>query len=893
MEGLSDEGRSIYELLRHEFSNDLDDTLRTHGESLLKSMSKMMERNNTMLDGLMSARANGIREELAIDLEQIRSDLYKTKSQEHDPKFDAATSSRNAVLGRGATATSALGFDNEHRGKAHNIYVPPLVRGARNSGFSPRNFSPWDYPSVDTAEYNLFSLHLELPKFDGTSPRLWQNRCEDQFKLWGTPTSPWLSLVTAQFEGAAARWLESIQRRMPNSSWSELCEALQNRFGRNQHQTLLRRLFRIAQTTIVEDYVERFAELCDQLTAYEEAPNSLHNITRFLDGLKPGIRMVVALQKPKDRDAAYELALLHEELGEVYNPTTFPATRRSAPSASITNSKPQKSDEKRAESVSSTNQEDKWTAMRNYRKSKGLCFVCGEKWAKDHVCKSTVQLHFVQEMIDQLQAQSVESSDSDSEQQTQSSVYSIKLSTAAMGKEPEAPILQLEIELQGHKFQFLVDSGSTHSFLDAQYKYLEGVSTIKTLTVTVAGGSTIQCQQQIEELPVIDELLDELAGAAWFTKLDLRAGYHQISGTVPTPTNVKEVRGFLGLSGYYRKFIKHYGMISKPLTELLKKGVPFVWTTVTETAFTTLKKALVEARVLALAQFDKPFVIETDACDSGIGDVLMQEGHPLAYVSKALGPKNRALSVYEKEYLAILLAVDQWRPYLQFQQFSIRTDQKSLQAKPEIVKYPGLLSPLPVPSKAWETVTMDFISGLPHSYQFDYIFVVIDKFTEYGHFMALKHPFSAQKVAEVFLDNIYKLHGMPEYIVSYRDPVFSSNFWQALVHRTGTQLNMSTAYHPATVGQTERVNQQIECYLRSFISSHPSKWSKWLSQCEFWYNTNWHSAVGKSPFEVLYGYSPRYFGIAASDTVAPMDILQWLKDREVVVASVKQHLLRA
>ena len=98
----------------------------------------------------------------------------------------------------------------------------------------------------------------------------------------------------------------------------------------------------------------------------------------------------------------------------------------------------------------------------------------------------------------------------------------------------------------------------------------------------------------------------------------------------------------------------------------------------TDLAFNTLKQALEEAPVLALPQFDKPFVIETDACDTGIGAVLMQEGHPLAYVSKALGPKNRALSVYEKEYMAILLAVQQWRPYLQMQHFVIKTNQKSL-----------------------------------------------------------------------------------------------------------------------------------------------------------------------------------------------------------------------
>jgi hypothetical protein len=103
---------------------------------------------------------------------------------------------------------------------------------------------------------------------------------------------------------------------------------------------------------------------------------------------------------------------------------------------------------------------------------------------------------------------------------------------------------------------------------------------------------------------------------------------------------------------------------------------------------------------------------------------------------------------------------------------------------------------------------------------------------------------------------------------------------------------MSTANHPETDGQTERVNQSIECYLRCFISAHPQQWSKWLSLCEFWYNNNWHSSLGKTPFQVIYGREPRYFGITATDTVAPGDIQDWLRERTLVLDSVKQHLLR-
>jgi len=142
----------------------------------------------------------------------------------------------------------------------------------------------------------------------------------------------------------------------------------------------------------------------------------------------------------------------------------------------------------------------------------------------------------------------------------------------------------------------------------------------------------------------------------------------------PVPTNVKDVRGFLGLAGYYRKFVQYFGAIAKPMTELLKKGTVFVWTSIHQTAFDQLKQALTTALVLQLPDFSKLFIIETNASAKGIGAVLQQEGHPIAYISKALGPKNQGLSTYEKECLTILMVVDHWRSYLQHAKFHIKTD---------------------------------------------------------------------------------------------------------------------------------------------------------------------------------------------------------------------------
>jgi hypothetical protein len=145
----------------------------------------------------------------------------------------------------------------------------------------------------------------------------------------------------------------------------------------------------------------------------------------------------------------------------------------------------------------------------------------------------------------------------------------------------------------------------------------------------------------------------------------------------PHPKTLKSLRGFLGLTGYYCKFVKNYGKIAAPLTALLKNN-SFTWTLAAAQAFQTLKMAMCTTPVLALPDFTKTFVLECDISGKGIGIDLMQESQPLAFTSKQLSERNLGKSIYEKEMLAILHAMDLWQPYLLGKRFQIKTDHQSL-----------------------------------------------------------------------------------------------------------------------------------------------------------------------------------------------------------------------
>ena len=369
--------------------------------------------------------------------------------------------------------------------------------------------------------------------------------------------------------------------------------------------------------------------------------------------------------------------------------------------------------------------------------------------------------------------------------------------------------------------------------------------------------------------------------------------------------------------------------------------------------------------VLCLPDFSQQFVVECDASGIGLGTILSQNSRPVAYFSEALKGSALALSTYEKEMLAIVKAVQKWRPYLLGRSFIVHTDQKSLkylleqrittpaqtrwlpkllgydyqieykrgvenqgadslsrvvefqfmslllpsadwwsllqkeiqqdsfyggllpkgsapllqrdgvwfknnkvflnptsQFIPKILDYghsspegghygyhktlarikqnfvwsgmrgmvkeflkacdvcqrfksdcmkpAGLLQPLPIPTTIWTDISMDFIEGLPPSNGYTVIMVVVDRLTKYAHFAALKHPFTAATVAKVFIAKVVRLHGIPASIVTDRDRVFLSSFWQALFQLQGTQLCMSSSYHPQSDGQTEVMNHTLE-----------------------------------------------------------------------------------
>ncbi|MBW0571918.1 hypothetical protein O181_111633 [Austropuccinia psidii MF-1] len=181
----------------------------------------------------------------------------------------------------------------------------------------------------------------------------------------------------------------------------------------------------------------------------------------------------------------------------------------------------------------------------------------------------------------------------------------------------------------------------------------------------------------------------------------------------------------------------------------------------------------------------------------------------------------------------------------------------------------GLLKPLQIPSGPWNSLSMDFITQLPLSSNFDSILVVVDRFSKMAIFIPTYSTITSLELAQIFINHVFSKHGLPISIVSDRGSSFVSSFWTQLCQQLKISRDLSTAFHPETDGQTERVNQILEQYLRMYVSYHQDDWHTWLPLAEFAYNNAEHSSTKQFPFFTIYGRNPSFHSIYISqDTPA-------------------------
>ncbi|KAL0405306.1 UNVERIFIED_CONTAM: Transposon Ty3-G Gag-Pol polyprotein [Sesamum latifolium] len=324
------------------------------------------------------------------------------------------------------------------------------------------------------------------------------------------------------------------------------------------------------------------------------------------------------------------------------------------------------------------------------------------------------------------------------------------------------------------------------------------------------------------------------------------------------PKNATEVRSFLGLAGYYRRFVEGFFIIAGPLTKLLRKGVvAFQWTEQCQQSFDKLKRRLNSTPLLTFLAVDMWCIqmllnrvwmcvnVERKGKANVVADTLSRKSSSilanLESHNQALLLEMRSMNTtLEVDQVARLLAalqlkpdfVDQIKeaqtrdPFLlrmlkRMKQDGLREEilrrrimhhmRCILQVKAEHQAPAGKLRPLSIPEWKWEKITMDFIVGLPRTLRkHDAIWVIVNRLTKSAHFLPIRQGDSLDKLVELYVAEIVRLHGIPVSIVSDRDPQFTSHFWGSLQRALGTKLYFSTAFHPQTDGQSERTIQTLE-----------------------------------------------------------------------------------
>nr|GEU46003.1 hypothetical protein [Tanacetum cinerariifolium] len=321
--------------------------------------------------------------------------------------------------------------------------------------------------------------------------------------------------------------------------------------------------------------------------------------------------------------------------------------------------------------------------------------------------------------------------------------------------------------------------------------------------------------------------------------------FDQLEGIYVDPTKIEEIKDWESPKtptknspisrscSYYRRFIKGFSKIAKPMTMLTQKSVKFDWGKKEETAFQTLKQKLCSASILALPEGSKNFVVYCDASHKGLGTVLMQKEKVIAYTSRQLKihEKNytthdlelgvvKELNMRQRRWLELLSDYDYELRY-HLRKANVVADTLSRKSRPKPLRVRALIM----------TISLNLPVQILNAQKND----------------------SMEKLMRQYLKEVVSRDGVPVSIISDRDGRFTSQFWQSLQEALGTQLDMSTTYHPQTDSQSERTIQTLEDMLQACVMDFEKGWDRNLPLIEFSYNNSYHTSIKAAPFEALYG----------------------------------------
>ncbi|KAI3827213.1 hypothetical protein L1987_01285 [Smallanthus sonchifolius] len=348
------------------------------------------------------------------------------------------------------------------------------------------------------------------------------------------------------------------------------------------------------------------------------------------------------------------------------------------------------------------------------------------------------------------------------------------------------------------------------------------------------------------------------------------------------PKNPSEVRSFLGLAGYYIRFIHEFSKIATLLTKLTQKNSKYEWNATQEKAFQIMKERLTQAPVLQLLEGIEDFVVYSDASKLGLGCILMQRGKVIAYAS-------RQLKTHEANYLThdLELAAVDYDCEILYHPGKANVVADALSRKEEhhpiwvkafkLVITPDFMSQLrdaQIEALKGENIKKERMAGQEKFLEKNEYKVK----TRFGRMWiprsAIRETYSSEKLADLFIKEIVSRHGVPVSIVSDRDTRFTSHFWKKFHEEIGTKLLISTAYHPQTDGQNERTIQNLEDMLRACIIDFGGSWDSHLPLAEFSYNNSYHSSIRMPPYEMPYGRRCRTPCLADETSHVPLEEIE-------------------